>query len=177
MNRTREYEEFVEWAKGAPLSMLVDAITGNHRYPSVVRDELRARIKPTPGLTISDLLWDQFVKAKSAQEARSENRRKLMEQNVANDAPGAFLSQLRENKDFWRWAKMSEDRGLISKFVFANGAEAMWKKCFDPRLTDSAKDALTGGELGLIATFAHALRDYKIEKEHDFHAFLTGGDE
>src|SRR3954452_6983725 len=104
MNKTPEFIAYVEWAREAPLSMLVDAMTEWPRYPAVIRDELRARLKSTPGLTVSDLLWDQFTKARDAQEARIENRRGLKDREVAQDIPGSFLVQLRENKDFWRWA-------------------------------------------------------------------------
>jgi hypothetical protein len=170
MNKTPEYEGTVQWAKDAPLTTLVDAITERRRYPSVIRDELRARLKKTPGLMITDLLWDQFEKAKSAQEARRENLVKLEDQEAMQEVPGSFLRFLRESKDFWLWAEMG------GRTVFSLGAETMWKKCFDPRLTDSPKEKLTDGELRLIETFRNALRDYQIEKEHNFHAFLNDGE-
>lgn len=160
MIKTSEYEGSVQWAKDAPLATLVDAITENRRYPSVIRDELRARLKPTPGLTVTDLLWSEFMKCVNVHP---------IEQKATTDAPGAFLVELRENKDFWRWA--------MQKGAFLKGAETMWKKCFDPKLTDSPEEALTSGELGLIMAFHNALRDYKTEEEHDFQAFLGEGDE
>jgi hypothetical protein len=165
MIKTKEYEGTVQWAKDAPLTVLVDAITENRRYPSAIRDELRARLKATPGLTVSDLLWHQFLKAMEAQNSRRENSHKLEDLESSANPPGLFMIQLRDNREFWRWA----DR----KHAFILGAEPMWKKCFDERLTTTPKEDLTDGELGLIKAFDKVLRDYNIDKNNDFQAFLN----
>lgn len=169
MIKTKEYQECYQWAKNAPLTELVDAICENRRYPSVIRDELRARLKPTPGHTVSDLLWYQFLKAKAAQDARAENNHKLKELEASVNPPGLFLIQLRDNREFWHWADRTKH--------FATGAEKMWKKCFDERLTDTPKEDLTEGELGLIKAFDRALRDYSTDKNYDFQAFMNDNED
>lgn len=165
MIKTKEYQECYQWAKDQTLTVLIDALADNLRYPSVIRDELRSRLKGTPGLTISDLLWHQFLKAMEAQNSRH----KLEELESSANPPGLFMIQLRDNRELWRWVDRTNH--------FILGAEKMWKKCFDERLTTTPKEDLTDGELGLIKAFDKALRDYNIEKNHDFQAFVNDNGE
>lgn len=96
-----------------------------------------------------------------------------MAETDANETPGAFLVKLRENKDFWRWAVR---RGISDSRI---SPDWWWRKCFDERFTNSPNNDLTDNEQSLkktlISTLGHAFREYKLEKDHDFDAFLKEG--
>jgi hypothetical protein len=158
MAKTEEFQNVVRWARSAHLSSLINAMVGTCRYPAVIRDELRARLKASGEESFCDLVRTLFQK-------EHEPKRDVPEPETASKAPGAFLVQLRDHQEFWRWA--------WSANTFSRGAERMWKKCFDDRLTAWPTEKLTDGELRLIEAFENALRDYKVEKEHDFQAFLN----
>jgi hypothetical protein len=158
VTKTEEFQNVVRWAKSAHLSSLINAIVGTCRYPAAIRDELRARLKASGEESFCDLVRTLF-------EKEHEPKRNILEPETASNVPGAFLVQLRDHQEFWRWA--------WSTSAFSRGAERMWKKCFDDRLTTWPTEKLTDGELRLIEAFENALRDYKLEKEHDFQAFLS----
>lgn len=158
MSKGQEYQNWVKWAKKAHTYHLINELVGTCRYRAPIREELQLRMRADGCGSLISWIWADFEK---------RLHETPLEPQSVNNVPGAFLVQLRENRKFWEWAVA---KGMSA---FTNGAEPMWKKCFDERLTSTPKNGLTEGELGLIRAFENALRDFNIDNEHDFWVFLN----